>query len=208
MTAARSSCSKADTIRDVLARLRRRYDRRLRRCAQRRRCRRAGAIPPQQRAVLEVVDRAMIDRHRVRRCGSSSAACSSPPAGSRSVTPTCFASRNRRLPTAAASADRAARAAAAVFRIDVRRVSRSSACSRASPRGSRRSNWRVFAAAIASAVMRGISTSCGCFGPSDPRDDVVAGGRRAMLGFALIAVIIAWRAPGALALDRRMEDAE
>jgi uncharacterized membrane protein YphA (DoxX/SURF4 family) len=65
----------------------------------------------------------------------------------------------------------------------------------------------VFAAAIASAVLRGISTSCGCFGPGD----------RAMtswpevgrdVGFALIAVIIAWRAPGALAVDRRMETSE
>jgi uncharacterized membrane protein YphA (DoxX/SURF4 family) len=61
-----------------------------------------------------------------------------------------------------------------------------------------------FAAAIASAVVRGISTSCGCFGPSDrSMTSWPEVGRDA--GFALMALIIAWWAPGALALDRRME---
>ena len=61
----------------------------------------------------------------------------------------------------------------------------------------------VFAAAIASAVMRGISTSCGCFGPADQTTTSwpeVA--RDASL--ALMALFVAWRAPGAVALDRRM----
>ena len=40
----------------------------------------------------------------------------------------------------------------------------------------------VFAAAIASAVLRGISTSCGCFGPSDRSHDLVARSRAAILG--------------------------
>ena len=62
----------------------------------------------------------------------------------------------------------------------------------------------VFAAAIASAVLRGISTSCGCFGPSDhAMTSWPEVGRDA--GFTLMGVIIAWWAPGALALDRRME---
>jgi uncharacterized membrane protein YphA (DoxX/SURF4 family) len=62
----------------------------------------------------------------------------------------------------------------------------------------------VFSAAIASAVVRGISTSCGCFGPSDrSMTSWPEVGRDA--GFALMALIIAWWAPGALALDRRME---
>jgi uncharacterized membrane protein YphA (DoxX/SURF4 family) len=63
----------------------------------------------------------------------------------------------------------------------------------------------VFSGAIASAVMRGISTSCGCFGPSDKSTTSWPEvGRDA--GFALMAVIIACFAPGALALDRRMEN--
>ena len=62
----------------------------------------------------------------------------------------------------------------------------------------------VFAAAIASAVIRGISTSCGCFGPSDhATTSWTEVGRDA--GFTLMALVIAWGAPGALALDRRME---
>jgi uncharacterized membrane protein YphA (DoxX/SURF4 family) len=65
----------------------------------------------------------------------------------------------------------------------------------------------VFAAAIASAVLRGISTACGCFGPSDHATTSWPEVGRD-LGFAVIAVIIAWRAPGALALDRRMETSD
>lgn len=62
----------------------------------------------------------------------------------------------------------------------------------------------LFAAAIASAVVRGISTSCGCFGPNDrSTTSWPEVGRDA--GFTLMALVIAWWAPGALALDRRME---
>jgi uncharacterized membrane protein YphA (DoxX/SURF4 family) len=62
----------------------------------------------------------------------------------------------------------------------------------------------VFAAAIASAVVRGIHTSCGCFGPSDhTMTSWPEAGRD--LGLTLVAAIIAWRAPGALAVDRRIE---
>ncbi len=62
----------------------------------------------------------------------------------------------------------------------------------------------VFAVAIASAVMRGISTSCGCFGPSDHATTSWPEVARD-LGFTLMAVLIARWAPGALALDRRMD---
>jgi uncharacterized membrane protein YphA (DoxX/SURF4 family) len=61
----------------------------------------------------------------------------------------------------------------------------------------------VFAAAIASVVIRHIPATCGCFGPGDTRpagwEEV---GRD--LALAAVAAFIAWRAPGALALDRRM----
>jgi putative oxidoreductase len=63
----------------------------------------------------------------------------------------------------------------------------------------------LFAAAIASAVLRGISTSCGCFGPSDHATTSWPEVGRD-LGFTLMAVIIARWAPGALAIDRRMEE--
>jgi uncharacterized membrane protein YphA (DoxX/SURF4 family) len=62
----------------------------------------------------------------------------------------------------------------------------------------------IFAAAIASAVVRGISASCGCFGPADQtRTSWPEVARDVALLF--VAAFIAWRAPGALALDRRME---
>jgi uncharacterized membrane protein YphA (DoxX/SURF4 family) len=65
----------------------------------------------------------------------------------------------------------------------------------------------VFAGAIASAVIRGISTSCGCFGPSDrTMTSWPEVGRDT--GFALMGIVIALWAPGALALDRRMESHE
>ncbi len=62
----------------------------------------------------------------------------------------------------------------------------------------------IFSGAIASAVLRGISTSCGCFGPNDKATTSWPEVGRD-LGFTLLAVIVAWKAPGALALDRRME---
>jgi uncharacterized membrane protein YphA (DoxX/SURF4 family) len=62
----------------------------------------------------------------------------------------------------------------------------------------------VFAGAIASAVVRGISTSCGCFGPSDRATTSWPEVGRDV-GFTVIGIIIALWAPGVLALDRRME---
>jgi uncharacterized membrane protein YphA (DoxX/SURF4 family) len=65
----------------------------------------------------------------------------------------------------------------------------------------------LFAAAIASAVMRGISTSCGCFGPEDHAvTSWPEVGRD--IGFAAIGVIVALLAPGVLALDRRIKSHE
>jgi len=61
----------------------------------------------------------------------------------------------------------------------------------------------IFATAIGSAVARGLSLSCGCFGPGDKTvtswPEVVRD-----LVFAAIAAFVAWRAPGMLALDRRI----
>lgn len=63
----------------------------------------------------------------------------------------------------------------------------------------------VFAGAIASTVVRGIHASCGCFGPSDhTTSSWPEVGRDVAL--ALVAAFVAWRAPGALAVDRRMEE--
>ena len=61
----------------------------------------------------------------------------------------------------------------------------------------------VFAAAVASVVVRGIPAPCGCFGPADTRPASWLEVARD-LALALIAVFIVWRAPGVLALDRRM----
>jgi uncharacterized membrane protein YphA (DoxX/SURF4 family) len=62
----------------------------------------------------------------------------------------------------------------------------------------------IFAGAIGSAVVRGIHTSCGCFGPNDhTMTSWPEAGRD--LGIAAVAVLVALLAPGALALDRRME---
>jgi uncharacterized membrane protein YphA (DoxX/SURF4 family) len=62
----------------------------------------------------------------------------------------------------------------------------------------------VYAAAIASAVIRGIPANCGCFGPND---QATADWPHVAfdLALALIAVIIARFAPGILAIDRRMQ---
>jgi uncharacterized membrane protein YphA (DoxX/SURF4 family) len=61
----------------------------------------------------------------------------------------------------------------------------------------------IFAAAIASAVMRGLSLSCGCFGPNDQTvTSWPEAGRDVAL--ALVAVFVALRGPGMLALDRRI----
>ena len=63
--------------------------------------------------------------------------------------------------------------------------------------------FAVFAAAVASVVIRGIPAPCGCFGPSDTRPaSWLEVGRD--LTLALMAIFIAWRAPGVLAVDRRI----
>lgn len=66
--------------------------------------------------------------------------------------------------------------------------------------------FAVFDLAIASAVVRGMTVSCGCFGPSDAtvtswpevaRDAVLV----------VLAAIVALRPPGTFALDRRIGNA-
>lgn len=61
----------------------------------------------------------------------------------------------------------------------------------------------IYAAAIASAVVRHIPANCGCFGP---QDTATADWPHVLADLALAAVcaVIAWRAPGLLALDNRM----
>ncbi len=61
----------------------------------------------------------------------------------------------------------------------------------------------AFAAAIASVVVRGIPTSCGCFGPSDTAPASWVDVARD-LALAAVAILIALRAPGILALDGRL----
>jgi uncharacterized membrane protein YphA (DoxX/SURF4 family) len=61
----------------------------------------------------------------------------------------------------------------------------------------------AFDAAIASAVVRGMTVSCGCFGPNDVTVTTWAEVARDAV-FVVLAVIVALRAPGALALDRRI----
>jgi len=60
----------------------------------------------------------------------------------------------------------------------------------------------LYAASIASAVVRHIPANCGCFGPGE-----AATADWPHVGFdlvlAAIGFFIAWRAPGALALDRK-----
>lgn len=61
----------------------------------------------------------------------------------------------------------------------------------------------IYAAAIASAVLRGIPANCGCFGPGDA---AVADWPHVAFDLALtaVALFIAAGAPGAFALDRRL----
>ena len=64
----------------------------------------------------------------------------------------------------------------------------------------------AFDLAIASAVVRGMTVSCGCFGPNDTTVTTWAEvARDAVL--VLLAAIVALRAPGTLALDRRIGNA-
>jgi uncharacterized membrane protein YphA (DoxX/SURF4 family) len=62
----------------------------------------------------------------------------------------------------------------------------------------------IYAGAVASAVLRHIPANCGCFGPGD---NATADWPHVVfdLVLAAIAVIIAYGAPGALAVDRRMQ---
>jgi len=63
----------------------------------------------------------------------------------------------------------------------------------------------VFAGAIASLVVRGISADCGCFGSGHP--EPATWGRVVLdLAFACAAACIARRSPGAFALDARLAD--
>jgi uncharacterized membrane protein YphA (DoxX/SURF4 family) len=64
----------------------------------------------------------------------------------------------------------------------------------------------VFDLAIASAVVRGMTVSCGCFGPSDTTVTTWTEVARDAI-FVLLAVIVALRPPGALAVDRRIGNA-
>lgn len=64
----------------------------------------------------------------------------------------------------------------------------------------------IFDLAIASAVIRGLAVNCGCFGPSDPTVTSWAEVARDAV-FVLLAVVVALRAPGTLALDRRIGNA-
>jgi uncharacterized membrane protein YphA (DoxX/SURF4 family) len=61
----------------------------------------------------------------------------------------------------------------------------------------------LFDGAIASAVVRGLTVSCGCFGPNDTTVTTWSEVARDAV-FVLLAVVVALRPPGALALDRRI----
>lgn len=64
----------------------------------------------------------------------------------------------------------------------------------------------IFDLAIASAVVRGMSVSCGCFGPNDATVTTWSEVARDAV-FVVLAAIVALRAPGMLALDRRIGNA-
>jgi uncharacterized membrane protein YphA (DoxX/SURF4 family) len=61
----------------------------------------------------------------------------------------------------------------------------------------------LYAAVIASAVIRHIPVNCGCFGPNDT---ATADWPHVFfdLAFAALAAFIAYGAPGALSVDRRL----
>jgi len=61
----------------------------------------------------------------------------------------------------------------------------------------------VFDGAIASAVLRGMTLNCGCFGTHDSTVTTWAEVARDAV-FVLLAVFVALRPPGMLALDRRI----
>ncbi len=66
--------------------------------------------------------------------------------------------------------------------------------------------FAAFDGAIASAVVRGMTVSCGCFGPNDKTVTTWAEVARDAV-FVVLAVFVALRAPGMLALDRRIRNA-
>ncbi len=61
----------------------------------------------------------------------------------------------------------------------------------------------AFDAAIASAVVRGMTINCGCFGPQDATVTTWGEVARDAI-FVILAIVVALRAPGTLALDRRI----
>lgn len=63
--------------------------------------------------------------------------------------------------------------------------------------------YLLYAGAIASAVIRGIPANCGCFGPND---SATADWPHVAFDLALAALcaFVAWRGPGAFALDERL----
>ena len=64
--------------------------------------------------------------------------------------------------------------------------------------------YALYAAAVASAVIRHIPADCGCFGPND-----TATADWPHVGFDLVlgalCAFVAWRAPGAFALDGKVK---
>jgi len=66
--------------------------------------------------------------------------------------------------------------------------------------------FATFDLAIASAVVRGMTVSCGCFGPNDKTVTTWAEVARDAV-FVLLALVVALRPPGTLALDRRIGNA-
>jgi uncharacterized membrane protein YphA (DoxX/SURF4 family) len=64
----------------------------------------------------------------------------------------------------------------------------------------------AFDLAIASAVVRGMSVSCGCFGPNDATVTSWAEVARDAV-FVVLAAFVALRPPGTFALDRRIGNA-
>jgi uncharacterized membrane protein YphA (DoxX/SURF4 family) len=65
----------------------------------------------------------------------------------------------------------------------------------------------IFTIAIASAVVRGLSISCGCFGANDRTTTSWAEVARDSL-FVILAIVIAMRAPGMISVDRRIEETQ
>jgi len=65
----------------------------------------------------------------------------------------------------------------------------------------------IFTLAIASAVMRGLTVSCGCFGANDTTKTSWPEVARDTL-FVILAIVVAARAPGMISIDRRIKEAQ